>query len=968
MNFQILELTLKEKNIHIQYIEARNIELQDNIQSKEKDLIDLECSMSSQTSKTEKSLEISEKTYSKLFNEKNKEIERLNEELRKRTLDLQAVVNQELWQKNKEIEKLQIKYTQLLDSKEKEMIDLKESFTALSTNLNELRNENEEKHNENTNLKIDISDLKLQLQLLREKIGEIGLISDDKLEVEIIISSLDEMKNIQQQLEDVKKEKEILTTKINELEGGVQIYGVSTQEKNLENLREELKTSEDLRLQTTEVCHILRRQLEELAVFLDSLMKQKSVLGFLGSTQNRKLREAIEHSLDLSKTLNLSLSMNPEQSLMQLSNITSLLNCSDVSNMTVTDSNRYSFSIIPEQATLTYQSHLLRVDDDNRDNKSFVVKALEDQVLNLQRELNMKNNELSRYRRESRGGKDPRLSSNGKPRISPNKLKNSITLRSKQPDSESEAWSEPDVNVSKARIGLFQEDEIVGIEEIQSSDSTDESLTHLDLKKSDILNECQVTITKLSKQVQDLQAKLQEKERHLIELQEVKDANNSLEEENNLLLVRVETLENDLKKARSELEIVKACKVEIEKELEAVKDQILELERSKKKLEDSHSHKDKELCDTINKMKIEREQLVNMASEYAFMTETSRQEVIELENKLTQLSMEKAKIEVDLKNEYDENLSRQMEIVEKQFLEKYKESEMKSVEQVNNMTKKITELTENYAENYVKKSEILEKMNEIKALTSELNVLRGSLEDKKKAAELSGLVEKSMKEEINSLQMKVNEVEFALIETRQEKEILKKELGEEIRKNGELQNKHKDIQQELLLLKENYDKDIAMLHGFKSKLELKVSELEFTNADLHNRLVKLQSEMSELSHNNSTPIAGVNLSMHHVSQYSRQISNNSQLSQSYVSEDDVKTRGVFSIVVPQKSLDSERIESNASPDLGIESDQGRFSSLEVQAKATSRPLQKTIEIAESMNNLLDGDNGSAQESTCGKLS
>ncbi|XP_044750220.1 centrosomin-like isoform X2 [Coccinella septempunctata] len=962
---QILELTLKEKDIHIQYIEARNLELQNNIQAKEKDLIDLESSMSSQTPGTEKSKEISENTYSKLFEEKNKEIEKLNEELRKRTHDLQSVVNQELWQKNREIEKLQTKFTQLLENKEKEMIELKESFSTLSTNLNELRNENEEKHIENTNLKIDISDLKLQLQLLREKIGEIGLISDDRLEVEIIISSLDEMKNIQKQLEEVKLEKETLTQRINELEGTVQIYEGSThllpREAEIEKLRKNLKTSEDLRMQTTEVCHILRTQLEELAVFLDSLMKQKSVLGFLGSSQNRKLREAVEHSLDLSKSLNISLSMNPEQSLMQLSNITALLNCSDISNRT--DSNRYSFSIMPDQATLTYQSHLFRVEDDNQDQqKSFTVKSLEDQIQMLQRELNMKNIELNRYRRESRNGKELRLS-HSKPRISPSKLKNSITLRSEQHDSESEAWSEPDVNVSKARIGLFKEDKIAGIHEIHSSDSTDESLTQLDYKRADILNECQVTITKLSKQVQDLQAKLQEKESNYIELQEANDATNTLKEENEFLQVKAGELENELKTAKSELERVNERKLEIEEKLDSLTLQIHQLEKSEKELVDSHNVKNKELCDKINKMEVERDQLVNMATEYANMTETSRQEIIQLENKLTKLSIEKENLEVNLKKEYDDNLMREVKNVEKHLTDKIRETELKAVEQINEMTKKISELTENYTTNYVRKSEIVEKINEIEALNLELNVLREALEDSKKSAKLSELVEKSMKEEINGLQAKVNRVEAQFAEAVKEKDRLKKELVDECRKRAELERKYAEIEKEMLSLRDSYDKDVTMLHGYRSKLELKVSELEFSNADLHNRLAKLQSELNEQCRSVSPPVVDVNRSVpiNQVPPYSRQISNNSQ---SYVSEDEVKARGVFSIVVPQKSFDSERIESNASPDLGIESDQGRFSSLEVVQGQVSRPLQQTLEIAESMNNLLDGDNNSLQGSTC----
>ncbi|KAK9869468.1 hypothetical protein WA026_003223 [Henosepilachna vigintioctopunctata] len=438
---KVLELTLKEKDIHVEYIEAQNLELVNSLQNKEKDMINLEQSNSTTGEELENAKEVTNKLYSKLFDEKNKEIEKLNEELRKRTNDLQAVVNNELWEKNREIEKLQIKYAQLLENKEKEMAELKKSFVSLSENLEEMKIEHEQKHFENSNLKIDISDLKLQLQLLKDKIGEVGLIPDDKLEVEIILSSLDDIKNIQKELQDVKKEREILTNKINELEIAVQpsenFIVESTHDKELGVLRRHLEMSEALRTQTVEACNLLRSQLEELAMFLDSLMKQKSVLGFLGTSQNKKLREAIDQSLDLSKSLNMSLTMNSEQSLTQLSNITALLNCSDLSNLTgIDDNNRYSLSILPEQATLTYQSHIFNVKDGKNDqeHQSFIVKSLEDQIEMLQRELKLKNNELNRLKRESRNGKDLKLS-HSKPRISPSKLKNALTTRDDKHDS-----------------------------------------------------------------------------------------------------------------------------------------------------------------------------------------------------------------------------------------------------------------------------------------------------------------------------------------------------------------------------------------------------------------------------------------------------------------------------------------------------------------------------------------------------
>ncbi|KAL3281603.1 hypothetical protein HHI36_004810 [Cryptolaemus montrouzieri] len=662
---KVLHITLKEKDLHMEYIESQNSELLNKVKNLEADIIDMERNM---LDEDEHKKEITDNMYSKLFDEKNKEIAKLKEEIKKRTHNLQTIVNNELWQKNKEIEKLHIKYAQLLNAKEMDMINLKQSFSNLSSNLDQLKTENEEKHIENSNLKIDISDLKLQLQLLRDKIGEIGLISDDKLEVEIIISSLDNVKTIRTQFDEIKNERDILKTKIQEMVNSVRIDGDliinAEQEKELESFKMQLKISEALRKQSTEACQILRAQLEELALFLDSLMKQKSVLGFLGNTQNKKLRDAIDHSLDLSKSVNMSLSLNPDHTLMQLSNISALLNCSDLSNNTEIDnSNVCSFSIIPDRANLTYQNRVSNVAENSAEpNQPYVVKSLEDQIQMLRQEIAMKNSELNKFRREMKNGKD--LRSHARPRLSPSKLKNVSVTRNHNVDSESETWSEPDVNVSKARIGLFRENSVSGIDEIQSSDSTDESLKNLNQRRSEILNECQSTITKLNKQVQDLHSKLQQKELTCLEVQETNDLKVTfLREENDSLKIQLE-------EAKAELIKIENQKDEIENELKLSRLNIGNLKEAEQDWMEKYNLKDKEMFNKINQWKFERDQLVSMAKEYANMTENSRQEIMLLENKIAQLTLEKENIQLKIKKEFEKDMNEKIRNVEKEFTER----------------------------------------------------------------------------------------------------------------------------------------------------------------------------------------------------------------------------------------------------------------------------------------------------------
>lgn len=96
-----------------------------------------------------------------------------------------------------------------------------------------------------------------------------------------------------------KKEKTYFEKRVAELEAAEMMIDRLKSEN--QNIRSELEKSEQLRNEMGEVCSVLSNRLEELAIFLDSLLKQKSVLGFLGLAKNRKLREIIDNSLDMSR-------------------------------------------------------------------------------------------------------------------------------------------------------------------------------------------------------------------------------------------------------------------------------------------------------------------------------------------------------------------------------------------------------------------------------------------------------------------------------------------------------------------------------------------------------------------------------------------------------------------------------------------------------------------------------------------
>lgn len=167
------------------------------------------------------------------------------------------------------------------------------------------------------------------------------------------------------------------------------------------------------------------------------------------------------------------------------------------------------------------------------------------------------------------------------------------------------------------------------------------------------------------------------------------------------------------------------------------------------------------------------------------------------------------------------------------------------------------------------------------------------------------------------------------------------------------------IHQELQLTRQTYQKQISSLQELKSQLEVRISELESSNAELHNKLIKIQTGSGDYV--SSSPVSSNFVNQ--IVSYRRQHSENSEfrLDEPQCEEN----RSMNRLLVPA-NIDIERNEANSSPDLGIESDHGRFSSLETQLNTIQRPLLQTLELTESMSNLLEMEDGRVHEIGCGK--
>lgn len=174
---------------------------------------------------------------------------------------------------------------------------------------------------------------------------------------------------------------------------------------------------------------MLTSRLTELAEFLDSLLKQKDVLGDLGQDRRKAMRKAVDKSLDLSRSLNNMsltsdrLSLNETSFMQQFSSLSDMLNVSAGENK----ENQHNNSAME-----------IKECGNSSNNQAALIETLRTEVQFLKNELEKTGNTgssvLAKKERKS--------------------FPSSVATLAVDPNSESEAWSEPDRKVSHARIGL----------------------------------------------------------------------------------------------------------------------------------------------------------------------------------------------------------------------------------------------------------------------------------------------------------------------------------------------------------------------------------------------------------------------------------------------------------------------------------------------------------------------------------
>ncbi|XP_017131944.1 centrosomin isoform X2 [Drosophila elegans] len=321
--------------------------------------------------------------YELKITEQEDKIKQLQAEVKKKTANLQNLVNRELWEKNREVERL----TKLLANQQKSLPQIGEETAA----------------------EVDLQQSFTEAEYMR---------------------ALERNKLLQRKVD-------VLFQRLAEDQQNCAVIGQLRLE--LQQARTEVETSDKWRLECVDVCSVLTNRLEELAGFLNSLLKHKDVLGVLAADRRHAMRKAVDRSLDLSKSLNMTLNITgtslADQSLAQLCNLSEILYTEgDVSHK-------------------TFNSH----------EEIHAASSMSPTVENLKAENKALKRELEK-RRSTEGQQLQR------------KERRSLPLQSQQLDnqSESEAWSEPDRKVSLARIGLDETSNSLAAPDQPASESESE--------------------------------------------------------------------------------------------------------------------------------------------------------------------------------------------------------------------------------------------------------------------------------------------------------------------------------------------------------------------------------------------------------------------------------------------------------------------------------------------------------------
>lgn len=418
-------------------------------------------------------------------------VKQLENELKKRTFNLQELVNKELWDKNREIEKLN-----KMSEKRKRENDLLRKQVSCGVGSGDSRmvgtSSNGYGGYGNGNAMRELQPCSLRNYKIDEK--------------ENISSMSDDVKLLKEHLRGCLEEKKALLDKINSLESKVAVSDEERRSQNslVRNLRlecakrkDDFEEAEKARKEAFNACALLTCRLEELACFLESLLAH-DVAG-INVKKRQLLKQAIEKSREISRSFSCAYNFEYGAATATLksecssvdSSVPILPDCSEINLSFSGGDDDYDMAAVHDRIRehtppTTADSDQLPYSAKSAD---FVSTEDSDDVcgggggsaavvkrsISFVRHLNagdelVFSGAVVRNLANERTADDDNLEATsrptpGTPCTGASEMQISVTASSaivsldEAPkigdfDSESETWSEPDRNVSAARIGL----------------------------------------------------------------------------------------------------------------------------------------------------------------------------------------------------------------------------------------------------------------------------------------------------------------------------------------------------------------------------------------------------------------------------------------------------------------------------------------------------------------------------------
>uniref|UniRef100_A0A182P736 Centrosomin N-terminal motif 1 domain-containing protein n=1 Tax=Anopheles epiroticus TaxID=199890 RepID=A0A182P736_9DIPT len=630
----------------------------------------------------------------------------------------------------------------------------------------------------------------------------------------------------------------------------------------LTKAREEAEKAQKWRKEYADLCAISTHRLEELAGFLDSLLKNKELVGSLSTDSRKAIRNAVDRSLDLSRSLNMSISVTGlsivgNNSLAQLSCLSGYLDQSIVDHVVADhsvsedveeyDKENRQANVKAGHSTFTYSG---------MNQTKQMIESLRAENKALRGELMEQQQQQHQQRTRRRESKE----------------RKSVPI---EPISDSEAWSEPDRGVSLARIGLEDSTALrqkntsagpaaslntsaSGALELSSTSDNEPTFAGLSSQRKSV---AAAEIKQLQDMIASLNKDLQDKNGTLLSVQsQLVDLDSELQRER-IRLANAQTEANGMRQQSDRWE----------REANESKEKAEQAAERLAVLESDIQQRDAQ----IEKLRKEREQaavdlrvavmkLETMQTEYSELQQRHRRELDAV------LAKEQLQLE-ELRQSLTESFRNELQLKQQSF---------------------DTAL----AQNYISKNIHQEKVRE-------LNELHYRLED--------------AHNDISTMA--------------QAEEQLRKQLA--------------DCERNVLAMKKSLDE--ATLQASKAAVERTKAlnekrQLESELGYVQDELEQLKVEKNELNEQLQTIVLAQQQTRSSPRASGSGGRGRSDGNQSTSGTDEEIASGV------RRQLE------NSSPDLGIESDPGRLSNVELKF-ATSpqqRPLLKTLELTKSMSNLL----------------